>query len=35
MKEQLLSKKGAKLYGQRKIDVEPTFGQVKANLGFT
>ncbi|MCC5889023.1 MAG: IS1182 family transposase [Alkalibacterium sp.] len=35
IKEKLSSKKGAKLYGQRKIDVEPTFGQVKANLGFT
>ncbi|WP_041591901.1 transposase, partial [Tetragenococcus halophilus] len=35
IKEKLSSKEGAKRYGQRKIDVEPAFGQVKANLGFT
>lgn len=35
MKEKLSTKEGAKIYRQRKIDVEPTFGQVKANLGFT
>ncbi|SEL11431.1 transposase, partial [Alkalibacterium pelagium] len=35
IKEQLSTEEGATLYRQRKIDVEPTFGQVKANLGFT
>lgn len=35
IKEKLSSKKGAKLHVQRKVDVELTFGQVKANLGFT
>ncbi|MFO8069638.1 MAG: IS1182 family transposase [Alkalibacterium sp.] len=35
IKEQLSSPEGRRLYGKRKVDVEPTFGQVKANLGFT
>ena len=35
IKEQLSSPEGRALYGKRKVDVEPTFGQVKANLGFT
>jgi len=34
IKEKLSSKEGATVYAQRKIDVEPAFGQVKANLGF-
>lgn len=32
---QLLDSKLGKIYSQRKIDVEPTFGHLKANLGFT
>lgn len=35
IKEQLSSPEGRGFYGKRKVDVEPTFGQVKANLGFT
>jgi len=35
MREKLSSAEGKDLYAQRKIDVEPTFGQVKANLRFT
>ena len=31
----LLSPEGSKIFSQRKIDVEPVFGQIKANLGFT
>ena len=31
----LKDKRTGKLYGQRKIDVEPAFGNLKANLGFT
>lgn len=33
--EKLLSKEGSAIFAQRKIDVEPVFGQVKAVLGFT
>lgn len=33
-KEKLSSEEGMTYYAQRKIDVEPAFGQVKANLGF-
>ncbi|EZH64189.1 hypothetical protein DH09_00175 (plasmid) [Bacillaceae bacterium JMAK1] len=33
---QLLSdEKTGELYGQRKVDAEPVFGNLKANLGFT
>lgn len=31
----LLSPEGSRIFAQRKIDVEPVFGQIKANLGFT
>lgn len=31
----LLSPEGSKIFARRKIEVEPVFGQVKANLGFT
>lgn len=31
----LLSPEGSKIFARRKILVEPVFGQVKANLGFT
>lgn len=30
----LLSPEGSKIFARRKIEVEPVFGQVKANLGF-
>ena len=33
--EKLLSKEGSLIFTQRKIDVEPVFGQIKALLGFT
>ena len=33
--EKLLSKEGSTIFAKRKIDVEPVFGQIKANLGFT
>ncbi|WP_144594477.1 transposase, partial [Priestia flexa] len=34
--QQLLSEeKTGKIYGKRKIDVEPVFGYLKANLRFT
>ena len=33
--EKLLSKEGSTIFAQRKIDVEPVFGQIKAILGFT
>ena len=33
--KKLLSKEGSAIFAQRKIDVEPVFGQVKAVLGFT
>ncbi|WP_208559210.1 IS1182 family transposase [Marinilactibacillus kalidii] len=35
IREKLSSEEGIHFYGKRKIDVEPTFGQVKANLRFT
>lgn len=35
IREKLSSEEGTQFYGKRKIDVEPTFGQVKANLRFT
>ena len=31
----LLSEEGSRIYDQRKIDVEPVFGQIKAILGYT
>ncbi|MGD7046115.1 transposase, partial [Jeotgalibacillus proteolyticus] len=31
----LSEEKTGKIYGRRKIDVEPVFGFLKANLGFT
>ncbi|WP_164828526.1 transposase, partial [Streptococcus sp. DD11] len=31
----LLSEEGRRIYAQRKIDVEPVFGQIKACLGYT
>ncbi len=34
-KSNLESEEGKEIYRQRKIDVEPVFGQIKANLGFT
>lgn len=35
VKQKLSEEETAKIYGQRKIDVEPVFGFLKANLGFT
>lgn len=35
IREKLSSEEGTQFYSKRKIDVEPTFGQVKANLRFT
>lgn len=35
IREKLSSEEGIQFYTKRKIDVEPTFGQVKANLRFT
>ncbi|MGG1688426.1 IS1182 family transposase [Pseudalkalibacillus sp. NRS-1564] len=35
IRELLSEEKTGKIYGQRKIDVEPVFGFLKANLGFT
>ncbi|WP_193064062.1 IS1182 family transposase, partial [Oceanobacillus oncorhynchi] len=35
IREQLSDEEMGKLYGKRKIDVEPFFGFLKANLGFT
>ncbi len=35
IREQLSDEEMSKLYGKRKIDVEPFFGFLKANLGFT
>ena len=32
IREKLSSEEGVQFYGKRKIDVEPTFGQVKANF---
>lgn len=34
-REQLSEKETGEIYGQRKIDVEPVFGYLKANLHFT
>lgn len=34
-KEALLSAQGQQIFAQRKIDVEPVFGQIKACLGYT
>lgn len=33
--EKLLSTEGSKIFAKRKIEVEPVFGQIKANLGYT
>jgi len=33
--KKLLSTKGSKIFSKRKIEVEPVFGQIKANLGYT
>ncbi|WP_212922314.1 transposase, partial [Ornithinibacillus bavariensis] len=35
IKEQLSKKETGEIYGKRKIDVEPVFGFLKANLRFT
>src|SRR5699024_2042477 len=35
IREKLSNEKTGEIYGQRKIDVEPFFGFLKANLGFT
>lgn len=35
VKQTLSSPEGRRLYAQRKIDVETTYGHLKANLGFT
>ncbi|WP_414055653.1 IS1182 family transposase [Macrococcus equi] len=35
IKEKLSEQENASYYSQRKIDVEPSFGNLKANLGFT
>lgn len=35
VKEKLLKEKEKRIYARRKIDVEPVFGFLKANLGFT
>jgi len=35
IREKLSDKKTGEIYGKRKIDVEPVFGFLKANLGFT
>ena len=35
MREKLSNEKTGEIYGKRKIDVEPVFGFLKANLGFT
>jgi adenine-specific DNA glycosylase len=35
IREKLLDEKTGAIYRQRKIDVEPIFGFLKANLGFT
>ncbi|WP_156008473.1 transposase, partial [Streptococcus ruminantium] len=32
--EKLLSQEGSRIFAQRKVDVEPVFGQVKACLGY-
>src|SRR5699024_7392694 len=35
MREKLSNEETGEIYGKRKIDVEPVFGFLKANLGFT
>ncbi|WP_234944391.1 transposase [Streptococcus pseudoporcinus] len=30
----LLSEEGGRIFAQRKVDVEPVFGQIKACLGY-
>ncbi len=35
VREKLSDEKTGEIYGKRKIDVEPVFGFLKANLGFT
>src|SRR5699024_6130424 len=35
VREKLSNEKTGEIYGKRKIDVEPVFGFLKANLGFT
>ncbi|WP_460059410.1 transposase [Pseudolactococcus yaeyamensis] len=35
MKQLLSEKETGKLYGKRKIDIEPAFAHLKANLDFT
>ena len=35
MREKLSNEKTGEIYEKRKIDVEPVFGFLKANLGFT
>lgn len=35
IREKLSDEKTGSIYGNRKIDVEPVFGNLKANLGFT
>ncbi|MFP3489725.1 transposase, partial [Staphylococcus sp. SIMBA_130] len=35
IREQLSDKETGEIYGKRKIDVEPVFGFLKANLCFT
>ncbi|SCC56020.1 MULTISPECIES: transposase, partial [Priestia] len=35
IKAKLSEEETAKIYRQRKMDVEPVFGFLKANLGFT
>ena len=35
MREKLSNEKTGEIYGKRKIDVEPVFGFLKANLSFT
>src|SRR5690625_1868476 len=35
IREKLSNEEAGEIYGKRKIDVEPFFGFLKANLGFT
>src|SRR5699024_11940283 len=35
VREKLSNEETGEIYGKRKIDVEPVFGFLKANLGFT
>ena len=35
IRKKLSDEKTGEIYGKRKIDVEPAFGFLKANLGFT